>query len=80
MSRIKGRTAREANEILSRTGESFWRREYFDHWMRTSAEFQKVAEYIEMNPVNAGIVENPEDYPWSSAYSCDRRRIDAMPG
>ncbi|MDT8422884.1 MAG: transposase [Desulfuromonadales bacterium] len=25
------------------------------------------ARYIEMNPVAAGLVENPQDYPWSSA-------------
>jgi putative transposase len=25
------------------------------------------ARYIEMNPVRAGLVERPEDYPWSSA-------------
>jgi len=27
----------------------------------------RAARYIEMNPVRAGIVKNPEDYPWSSA-------------
>lgn len=26
-----------------------------------------VARYVEMNPVGAGLVEQPEDYPWSSA-------------
>ena len=25
--------------------------------------------FIENNPVRAGIVKNPEDYPWSSAYA-----------
>ncbi len=25
------------------------------------------ARYIELNPVTAGLVENPGDYPWSSA-------------
>jgi putative transposase len=25
------------------------------------------ARYIEMNPVHAGLAQNPEDYPWSSA-------------
>ena len=25
------------------------------------------ARYVEMNPVAAGIVERPEEYPWSSA-------------
>ena len=27
------------------------------------------ARYIELNPVVAGIVQKPEDYPWSSARS-----------
>ena len=27
------------------------------------------ARYVEMNPVAAGIVERPEEYPWSSAQS-----------
>ena len=68
MAGIKGRTARVANEILGRSGQAFWRREHFDRWIRTDAEFCKVAEYIERNPVKAGLVKNPEDYPWSSAY------------
>jgi len=31
------------------------------------AHFYRAARYIELNPVRAGIVEKPEDYPWSSA-------------
>ena len=31
-----------------------------------SGVVRKVAAYIEMNPVRAGIVERPEDYEWSS--------------
>ena len=27
----------------------------------------QVAKYIELNPVRAGLVRNPEEYPWSSA-------------
>lgn len=28
--------------------------------------FLQTSRYIHLNPVKAGIVENPEDYPWSS--------------
>jgi putative transposase len=28
---------------------------------------QKMIEYIHMNPVRRGLVERPEDWPWSSA-------------
>src|SRR5437867_1766149 len=32
---LKGSTAREANLILGRTGETFWQAESYDHWLRT---------------------------------------------
>jgi len=64
---IKGATAREANLILGRTGLRFWQAESFDHWIRDSGEWQRVRTYIERNPVAAGLVHKPEEWPWSSA-------------
>jgi putative transposase len=66
---LKGVTAREANRLLNRTGEQFWQRESYDHWVRNGAEWSRIASYIERNPVKAGLVEKVEDYPWSSANS-----------
>lgn len=65
---VKGYTAREANRILHRSGESFWQRESYDHWIRNRYEFERVRMYIENNPVRTGIVSRPEQYRWSSAY------------
>lgn len=65
---VKGYTAREANRLLKRTGEPFWQSESFDRWIRDEQEFQRVQNYIEQNPVRAGLVGNPEQYRWSSAY------------
>ncbi|HXC32142.1 MAG TPA: transposase [Verrucomicrobiae bacterium] len=64
---LKGATAREANRVLGRTGHHFWQDESYDHWIRDSAQFDRVRLYIERNPVAAGLVEQPEDWPWSSA-------------
>jgi hypothetical protein len=64
---LKGVTAREANRLLSRTGEPFWQRESYDHSVRSEAEWSKISAYIERNPVKAGLVSRTEDYPWSSA-------------
>jgi REP element-mobilizing transposase RayT len=64
---IKGVTAREANRILGRTGETFWQAESYDHWVRDEEERGRIAAYIENNPVKAGLVERAEDYCWSSA-------------
>ncbi len=64
---IKGATAREANLILGRTGSRFWQNESFDRWIRDAGEWQRIRTYIEQNPVAAGLVNKPEDWPWSSA-------------
>jgi REP element-mobilizing transposase RayT len=64
---LKGATAREANILLGRTGEPFWQKESYDHWVRDHAEFERIKVYIENNPVKAGLVKAPEQYPWSSA-------------
>jgi len=60
--RLKGYTAQQANRILGRTGEAFWQAESYDHWV------QRIARYIENNPVGASLAAKPEDYPWSSAH------------
>jgi REP element-mobilizing transposase RayT len=64
---IKGFTAREANRILRRTGERFWQDESYDHWIRNENEWNRIVRYTELNPVAAGLVETPEQWPWSSA-------------
>jgi len=64
---LKGSTAREANRLLGRTGEPFWQKESYDHWVRNPGEMEKIRGYIEANPVKAGLVQNPRDYAWSSA-------------
>ena len=66
--RIKSFSAKRANEILGRTGERFWQDESNDRWVRDEKEFGKIVQYIEYNPVVAGLAEQPEDWPWSSAY------------
>ena len=64
---VKGATARQANLLLGFTGSQFWQEESFDHWIRNPAEWVKIRTYIEQNPVAAGLVARPEDWPWSSA-------------
>ena len=42
--------------------------ESYDRWVRDPKEFGKIAQYIEFNPVAAGLVQRPEEWPWSSAH------------
>lgn len=67
MQRTKGPTARWAKELLGRVGKPFWQEEYFDRLVRSAAEFKQIRRYIELNPVKAGLVAHPWEFPWSSA-------------
>lgn len=44
-----------------------WMREYWDRFIRDEAHLVKSVEYIHQNPSRAGLVDRPEDWPWSSA-------------
>jgi len=63
----KSFSAREANKVLDRTGE-FWQPEYFDRAIRDERGFIAAVEYIEYNPVKAGLCENPYNWRFSSAF------------
>jgi type I restriction enzyme R subunit/putative DNA methylase len=64
---LKGRTSRVANRIQGGTGTPFRQDESFDHWVRSAEELQDLIEYVENNPVKAGLVQAKEQWRWSSA-------------
>lgn len=66
MHSLKRYTARAANGILGTQG-TFWQAESYDHVVRDEDEFYRIVEYIEMNPVKAGLVGRPEEWRFSSA-------------
>jgi len=60
-------SARRANERLRRTGP-FWSADYFDRFVRGDRHYEIALNYIEYNPVKAGLVSAPELWRWSSAH------------
>jgi len=64
----KCHTARQANLILGKTGETFWQRESYDHWIRNDEEKVRIRRYIRLNPVKACLCQAAEDWKWSSAW------------
>ena len=44
----------------------FWQTRYYDFNVFTPAKRVEKLKYIHRNPVHRGLVENPEDWPWSS--------------
>src|SRR5262249_31646923 len=74
---LKGYTAYQANRLLGRTEEPFWQRESCDHWVRSQAEWRRIATYIENNPLKAaGVVSQAEEYRWASAHATWRANLD----
>jgi putative transposase len=69
----KSYTARWINaHVVYRAGarrhqEAFWQRDYWDRFIRDERHFRATRVYIENNPVAAGLVTTPSDWPWSSA-------------
>jgi len=50
----KSFTSRQANSRLDRTG-AFWEPDYFDRYMRNEDHLMRTIEYVENNPVKAGL-------------------------
>jgi hypothetical protein len=46
------------------TGRILWHRSYFDRVLRDHADTMSVVRYILENPVRAGLVTQPQDYPY----------------
>ena len=68
---LKDITAKRANAMLGTTGRPFWQEESYDHLVRDGREFEKIRNYIEWNPVRAGLVKEASQYRWSSACAAD---------
>jgi REP element-mobilizing transposase RayT len=62
----KSFTSHEANKLLDRSGRLGFR-EYHDRYIRDEEHLANVVEYVENNPVSAGLVRVKEDWKWSSA-------------
>jgi putative transposase len=60
---LKQKTSRR----LKRIGDlQFWQRRYYDFNVNSELKTVEKLRYMHRNPVNRGLVEMPEDWPWSS--------------
>ncbi len=64
---LKSITAKRANALLGLTGRPFWQEESYDRMVRDQREFDKIRDYIEENPVRAGLATLAHEFRWSSA-------------
>ena len=61
-----GYSHRSMKETRSRM--EIWQRSFTNHRIHDRTDFEKHRRYIHLNPVRAGLVEFPKDYPYSSAH------------
>lgn len=55
------------NKKHNKTGH-FWGDRFFSREIKNDKDFWNVYEYIDQNPVAAGLVEKPEEWKYSGAY------------
>lgn len=67
---LKGASAHSINHKTGHKGP-VWQEESFDQVIRGKVDFFDKLEYIEMNPVTAGLSKQPGEYKWS--WSADRQ-------
>jgi putative transposase len=66
MQLIKGSFSFRASKELGFRGE-IWQRGYSDVRILDGKSFQQHREYIENNPVKAGLANRPDEYPYGTA-------------
>jgi putative transposase len=64
---IKGAYSHELGTIISRNSE-IWQRGFTDHRIRNPQDFACHRNYIHQNPVERGIVTDPSEYRYCSAF------------
>ena len=73
---IKGGGSHEIHRMRGHKME-IWQAGFHDWTVRDEADYHAKRQYIWMNPVKAGLVERPEDWPFGSASG--KFQLDPMP-
>ncbi|MEN6547532.1 MAG: transposase [Armatimonadia bacterium] len=63
MRSLKSWTAKRINEMKGRRGP-VWQEDAYDHIIRNGEDYLEKSTYIFNNPMVAGLVRNPADWPW----------------
>lgn len=76
---VKGRFSYRAKKELGCRYE-IWQRGFSDERVWDRDSFLRHGKYIDENPVNAGLADKPENYPYGSAYSAQGKRPSGPKG
>jgi len=76
---LQALTSARAKAMLGLTDSPFWHEKNYVRMVRYEAEFEEIRNYIEENPVRAGLLREAGEYPWSSAGRMAQGVILGMP-
>ena len=73
VARTKGRSAFQIGQTSGSRGR-IWQPGFYDHAVRREEDLENLAKYLIHNPVRAGLVAKPNQYPywWSTWHTPDR--------
>lgn len=74
MKALNGGHSRAFNRRHGRRGALFESR-FTDRLIQNDEHLEAAVQYVEWNPVSAGMVERPDDWPWSTHGSSPLRRL-----
>lgn len=77
MQSLGRRYVRKFNKRHDRTG-TLWEGRFKSGLVDSERYVLTCYRYIELNPVRAGIVENPGEYPWSSVHANAFGKVDRL--
>ena len=77
MQAVGRRYVRYFNDTQQRSG-TLWEGRYKSTLIQAERYLLACMAYIDLNPVRAGLVSQPQDYPWSSHGHYIGRRIDKL--
>ena len=66
MNDFQSYTTRVSNDF--RTQRALWQPSFYDRRIRDLGEFESAVNYVVRNPVSAGLVDDPEQWPWVGSW------------
>jgi len=58
------RTVVQWKRYMSRVSDVRWQQDFFEHRLRAGEHFEAKREYLRQNPVRAGLVAAPDEWPF----------------
>jgi len=66
MNDFQSYTTRVSKDFL--TQRALWQPSFYDRRIRDLGEFESAVNYVVRNPVSAGLVDEPEQWPWVGSW------------